>query len=280
MSGVPGMSDAAFKMSGSAKALTGRRGSCWRWRRWRFFPAARSRSAIRLPSARSRMTIGPIIRSSSRKRKRRSTCRSGPASEARPPRSAHRLKVSSPITTRRPRRCRPGIDLGAVPGQGAGPRMRLGQATMTFRYEDSFPACEGIEGYAHLILDAMLGDPSLFTTAAGVERLWEISTPLLDDPPLVEPYQPGSWGPPPPAGSSPLTAGTSTRSREMTWSRPVAGAAAPGDSGERGDGAGRPRRQPAGGGGQVGRRGADRVGVDVRRGGAFLGGHRQRGASW
>ena len=74
--------------------------------------------------------------------------------------------------------------------------MRLGEATMTFRYDESFPCCKGIEGYAHLILDAMLGDPSLFTTAAGVERLWEISTPLLADPPPVEPYRPGSWGPP------------------------------------------------------------------------------------
>jgi glucose-6-phosphate 1-dehydrogenase len=46
-----------------------------------------------------------------------------------------------------------------------------------------------------LILDAMLGDQSLFTSAEGVERLWEISTPLLEHPPPVEPYAPGSWGP-------------------------------------------------------------------------------------
>ena len=36
-----------------------------------------------------------------------------------------------------------------------------------------------LEGYEHLILDAMLGDQSLFTTA-GAERLWENSTPLLE----------------------------------------------------------------------------------------------------
>jgi glucose-6-phosphate 1-dehydrogenase len=76
-----------------------------------------------------------------------------------------------------------------------GPEMRLGGAKMTFRYEDSFPANQGLEGYEHLILDAMRGDQSLFTTAAGVERLWEISTPLLEHPPLIEPYAPGSWGP-------------------------------------------------------------------------------------
>jgi len=76
-----------------------------------------------------------------------------------------------------------------------GPEMRLGDARMTFRYEDSFRAPEGLEAYEHLILEAMLGDQSLFTTAAGVERLWEVSTPLLEHPPPVEPYAPGSWGP-------------------------------------------------------------------------------------
>jgi glucose-6-phosphate 1-dehydrogenase len=76
-----------------------------------------------------------------------------------------------------------------------GPEMRLGKAKMTFRYEDSFRASDGIEGYEHLILDAMLGDQSFFSTAAGVERLWEVATPLLEDPPLVEPYRLGSWGP-------------------------------------------------------------------------------------
>src|ERR1035441_3820028 len=45
------------------------------------------------------------------------------------------------------------------------------------------------------ILDAMLGDQALFTRSDGIERLWEISMPLLDNPPAVEPYQPGSWGP-------------------------------------------------------------------------------------
>ena len=41
----------------------------------------------------------------------------------------------------------------------------------------------------------MSGDHTLFTTAEGIERLWEVSTPLLEDPPPVRPYPPGSWGP-------------------------------------------------------------------------------------
>ena len=31
--------------------------------------------------------------------------------------------------------------------------------------------------------------------AEGVERLWEISEPLLNDPPPVRPYAGGTWGP-------------------------------------------------------------------------------------
>jgi glucose-6-phosphate 1-dehydrogenase len=78
-----------------------------------------------------------------------------------------------------------------------GAEMSLGTATMAFRYQDSFCAANDLDGYERLILDAMLGDQTLFTRADGVERLWEISAPLLDDPPPAEPYAPGSWGPEP-----------------------------------------------------------------------------------
>ena len=66
---------------------------------------------------------------------------------------------------------------------------------MTFRYEDSFCAANELEGYERLIIDAMNGDQSLFTSAAQVQRLWEVSAPLLEHPPPIEPYPPGSWGP-------------------------------------------------------------------------------------
>jgi glucose-6-phosphate 1-dehydrogenase len=46
-----------------------------------------------------------------------------------------------------------------------------------------------------LIHDAMSGDHTLFTSAEDIERLWELSAPLLEHPPEVEPYAPGSWGP-------------------------------------------------------------------------------------
>jgi glucose-6-phosphate 1-dehydrogenase len=76
-----------------------------------------------------------------------------------------------------------------------GPEMTLGASVMTFRYEDSFAAANALEGYERLILLAMLGDQSLFTRADGIERVWEISEPLLTSPPPVEPYAVGSWGP-------------------------------------------------------------------------------------
>jgi glucose-6-phosphate 1-dehydrogenase len=81
--------------------------------------------------------------------------------------------------------------LAKVPG----PELSLGHATMTFRYQDSFVQANALEGYEHLILQAMIGDQSLFTSSAGIERLWEISEPLLENPPPVEPYAAGSWGP-------------------------------------------------------------------------------------
>jgi glucose-6-phosphate 1-dehydrogenase len=76
-----------------------------------------------------------------------------------------------------------------------GPTMTLGSASMEFRYDQSFASANALEGYERLILLAMIGDQSLFTRADGIERVWEISEPLLTDPPPVEPYEKGSWGP-------------------------------------------------------------------------------------
>jgi len=76
-----------------------------------------------------------------------------------------------------------------------GPAMRLREVEMTFKYEDSFHKMHGLEGYERLILEAMLGDQSLFTRSDEIDRLWEVATPLLKDPPPVEFYEPDSWGP-------------------------------------------------------------------------------------
>ena len=81
--------------------------------------------------------------------------------------------------------------LAKVPG----PELSLGHSEMVFSYKDSFAIANALEGYERLILLAMIGDQSLFTRSDGIERLWEISTPLLENPRPVEPYERGSWGP-------------------------------------------------------------------------------------
>lgn len=66
---------------------------------------------------------------------------------------------------------------------------------------------EAPEPYERLLSDALRGDPSHFTREDGVEETWRIVQPLLDAPPPVERYEPGSWGP---AGAVKLLAGHSS----------------------------------------------------------------------
>jgi glucose-6-phosphate 1-dehydrogenase len=73
--------------------------------------------------------------------------------------------------------------------------MVLEKASMQFSLEETDYRGETVEAYERLIRDAMIGDRTLFTTAPGIERLWEVSEPLLQDPPPVKPYPQGSWGP-------------------------------------------------------------------------------------
>ena len=75
-----------------------------------------------------------------------------------------------------------------------GATTELAPAQFTFDYADSFCVRNQLEAYERLIHDAMIGDKTLFTRAGGIERLWEIATPLLDSPPPVQPYAKGSWG--------------------------------------------------------------------------------------
>jgi glucose-6-phosphate 1-dehydrogenase len=59
-------------------------------------------------------------------------------------------------------------------------------------------AAEGGEGptpYEVLLLAALEGNPMRFTRQDAVEEAWRIFQPLLDAPPPVLPYVPGSWGP-------------------------------------------------------------------------------------
>jgi len=80
-------------------------------------------------------------------------------------------------------------------GKRPGPGMRLQKLSMQFSTQETDSAGDVLEAYERLILDAMRGDHTLFTTAEGIESLWERSLPLLADPPPVKPYPPGSRGP-------------------------------------------------------------------------------------
>ncbi len=80
-------------------------------------------------------------------------------------------------------------------GKRPGPGMKLDKMSMQFSTQETESLGDVLEAYERLILDAMRGDHTLFTTAEGIESLWERSTQLLEDPPPVKSYQPGTWGP-------------------------------------------------------------------------------------
>ena len=70
-------------------------------------------------------------------------------------------------------------------------------------------AAEGGEGatpYEVLLHAALVGDSTRFTRQDGVEEPWRVMQPLLDAPPPVHPYAPGSWGPEAANDCSPATA--------------------------------------------------------------------------
>ncbi len=80
-------------------------------------------------------------------------------------------------------------------GKRPGPGMRLDKQSLQFALHDTGLLGDVLEAYERLLLDAMRGDHTLFTTADGIERLWEVSTPLLEAPPPVRLYPVDSWGP-------------------------------------------------------------------------------------
>ena len=79
-----------------------------------------------------------------------------------------------------------------------GPTTNIAQVNMNFSYADAFGKSSA-NGYERLLLDAMLGDGTLFAEREGVETTWALMTPILEawkaqkvDFPN---YAAGSWGP-------------------------------------------------------------------------------------
>ncbi|WP_435746536.1 glucose-6-phosphate dehydrogenase [Nocardioides sp. SYSU DS0663] len=80
-------------------------------------------------------------------------------------------------------------------GKRPGPGMKLEKVSMQFATHETSSATGVLAAYERLIHDAMRGDQTLFTTAEGIETLWAKSAELVDSPPPVRIYQPGTWGP-------------------------------------------------------------------------------------
>lgn len=81
-----------------------------------------------------------------------------------------------------------------IPGQA----FRIRPVNMDFQYGTSF-GTKSPDAYERLLLDAMLGDPTLFTRGDMVELAWQVVLPVLqawtqNQDPLPQ-YEAGSWGP-------------------------------------------------------------------------------------
>jgi glucose-6-phosphate 1-dehydrogenase len=80
-----------------------------------------------------------------------------------------------------------------------GGAMVMAPATLAFDYREHFQS-KPAEAYERLLLDALLGDQTLFLRADEIEASWRYADEVLnawrrpDAPPLLE-YPAGSWGP-------------------------------------------------------------------------------------
>jgi glucose-6-phosphate 1-dehydrogenase len=80
-----------------------------------------------------------------------------------------------------------------------GPSLEVRSVNMDFSYGTSF-ADDLPDAYERLLLDVMVGDPTLFPRWDSVELAWHVIQPILDrwavsDPPELPNYDAGEWGP-------------------------------------------------------------------------------------
>ena len=86
---------------------------------------------------------------------------------------------------------RPGARMRMQAKEAHGPGLRSVQLDMEFA---AFGG-EGPTPYEVLLDAAMRGDSSHFARQDAVEETWRVVQPLIDSPPPVEIYEPGTWGP-------------------------------------------------------------------------------------
>lgn len=81
-----------------------------------------------------------------------------------------------------------------------GSNLRSRPVEMDFSYGSAFGSADA-EAYSRLLLDAMLGDQTLFTRSDEVEAAWRVITPILSawdqpsDPDKIPTYEAGTWEP-------------------------------------------------------------------------------------
>jgi glucose-6-phosphate 1-dehydrogenase len=97
-----------------------------------------------------------------------------------------------------------------------GPGLNIERVALEFHFADAFKQ-EPPEAYERLILDALMGDATLFARSDSIDRSWSLITPILEAwqegrAPLAH-YEAGSWGPPE-ADALPGAAGD-------TWQEPT-----------------------------------------------------------
>ena len=85
------------------------------------------------------------------------------------------------------------IDLSLV-AKKPGPGLDLDNAHASIPLA-GLTAANPLPPYVRLIHDVLIGDRSLFTRPDGLAAVWKVAGPLLANPPEVQPYAPGSWGP-------------------------------------------------------------------------------------
>src|SRR5438445_511651 len=93
--------------------------------------------------------------------------------------------MRTPCATRRSRCCARSV-------RSASRRRRRRRCAASFLVEVP-------EAYERLLLDCMIGDPTLFTRADEVETAWKLIDPIeaawRDDHPPLHIYDSGTWGP-------------------------------------------------------------------------------------
>ena len=150
----------------------------WRWAGVPFYLRAGKRLASRATEITVQFKQPPMLLFGANMR--------GPCADIQPNRITMRIQPDEGISLR----------FGAkVPG----PQMAVCPVIMDFSYTQAFGASSA-NGYERLLLDAMLGDATLFAHREGVETTWALYTPVLDAwakkyPQTFPNYAAGTWGP-------------------------------------------------------------------------------------